>query len=788
MVDFSLSEAQLDLRESVRKFCAARWGTDVVRAVEHGNDGRYDARSFADIAAMGLLGLGIPTAYGGEGASWLDRVIAHEELGRFLFLSPHYVSAVVSAKLLLEWATPDVCERLLPRIGTGEAIVTYAIASGSGSPAGLPATSSSRPAEVRVTGEEMTAQLWAVPYAAIATHYLVVVPGGQGFELLLVERERATVSCDRLITMAGAPLYDVTIAPSPTEKVSARALSAADIDRLLTECRLLLAAEALGAAKAASELAVRYASEREAFGQRIGSFQALQHKLADMTTRIQLADDAIYYAARVADEGQRSIAPTALAILSAAEMYTYVARNAVQIHGASGVMADSDVSLHFRRCRMITADIGDRRWLEKVIADDLLSESAPGIPGELVNAPGEAADRDPAGTDDSDLDALRAEFRAYFRRIVTPEVRAAITASNDDYSDLLYRALADAGYLGLAVPREYGGRALSYAALAVFEEEAALAGIPHGVMSVFSSSAHFAASLLARLGTDDQRSRYLPCLLSGEYRFTQGFTEPEGGSDLAAARTRANFIDGEFQLTGQKVFNTAHLCTHMIAVVRTNPDVPKHQGISLVLVDLSAPGVTILPLYTMRGWRRNLVIFEQARVPARDLVGELDRGWYAVMSVMDVERSSMRVPAERWRVFAELLDELRRRPDGRLRIVQSEGDSAAIARMYRDSLLGWLLSRHVVWLQDQGQDVTGLASFAKLFNGEAVESFVDGAFELLGASAATEGLASSAPAEATLGSVLADLYKDSRNWQIAGGSSEIQRNIIARRVLKLPSP
>jgi alkylation response protein AidB-like acyl-CoA dehydrogenase len=108
MVDFSLSEAQLDLRESVRRFCAARWGTDVVRAVEHGDNGRYDARSFADIAAMGLLGLGVATTYGGEGASWLDRVIAHEELGRFLFLSPHYVSAVVSAGLLQTWGTPAV--------------------------------------------------------------------------------------------------------------------------------------------------------------------------------------------------------------------------------------------------------------------------------------------------------------------------------------------------------------------------------------------------------------------------------------------------------------------------------------------------------------------------------------------------------------------------------------------------------------------------------------------------------------------------------------------------------
>jgi alkylation response protein AidB-like acyl-CoA dehydrogenase len=382
--------------------------------------------------------------------------------------------------------------------------------------------------------------------------------------------------------------------------------------------------------------------------------------------------------------------------------------------------------------------------------------------------------------------AWRDDLRAFFAREFTADMREQIERENSDYSEALYQALARAGYTGLSIPKEFGGLEHGYLDIALFDEEAMLAGVPHGVTSLFSGSVHFAAISLIRIGTADQRRRFLPGILEGRFKFTQGFTEPGCGSDLAAVQTFARDEGDEFVVSGQKIFNTAHLATHMIAVVRSDREAPKHKGISLLIIDLGSDGVTLHPTYTMRGWRRNIVTLDEVRVPRINLLGRLHRGWYDLMSVMDLERSGVRQPAERRAALKEILDYVRSTErDGRPLIAHPEVRSM-IADLYRDLVVGALLSYRVVWMQETGQDATSYASYQKIFNSEAAERMANAAMEVVGPGALVLGRSQADRRWAPLGRLLTKLYQDCRIWQIAGGTSEIQRNIIAQRVLGLP--
>jgi len=814
MTVFSLSDDQLALRDAVRRFCASRWTPQRARQVEHGGGDRWDAATFAELGQMGILGLTIPACYGGEGAAWLDCVVAYEELGRALFLSPHYASSVVSGGLLARFTSDEVRRRLLPQVASGEVIVTSCVLAlpvadrprqGPGDTSEGPITEMPGPraddaAGLWVEDGRVSGRMRAVPYAEVAHYYLVVAPAagagtqaddGRGrSELLLVHHEPGSSRCERVGSIAGPPRHDVELASAPMERLTPDGIVGGEVERELTRAKLLLAAEAVGGAKSALDLAVAYASERQAFGQHIGSFQALQHKMADMATRIEVADTAVHFAARLHDADDPAIAVTALAVLESAQAYSFCARNAVQVYGGAGIMSDSHVSLHFRRSQVLEQAVGSRSQMEHLVAQDLLSDPVRGIPREItLDSPDDKELEETRGGMTFGIEKkLRQEFRQYFQRVITPEARAEIDESNDDYSGELYQELARSGYIGLSLPTEYGGRGLGYTELAIFEEEAHLAGLPHGVMSVLNGSAHFAAQLLVRIGTKEQRQQYLPAIMRGEYRFTQGFTEPECGSDLAAVRCFAEQRGNDFVLTGQKVFNSAHVVTHMLALVRSDRESTRHSGISLLMVDLRSPGVTLLPMYTMRGWRRNLVVFDETPVPGDALIGEKDRGWYALMSVIDLERSGIALPARRWRVLQQILHEIQGRPGEASEILGHESQTAALSEIYRTTLLGWLLSRKVCYLQDRGENVTALASFQKLFNGEAAERFIDAAVHLLGDEALIDRASKEADGTtASLGRTLSALYLDCRIWQIAGGSSEIQRNIIARRILRLPS-
>ena len=384
--------------------------------------------------------------------------------------------------------------------------------------------------------------------------------------------------------------------------------------------------------------------------------------------------------------------------------------------------------------------------------------------------------------------AWQEEVREFFRSTVSEELLDRVEEDGTEWDQELYQALADKKYTAIGIPEAYGGMGMGFTELAIFNEEGARASLPHGVSSIFGTTCQWVAVAVIRLGTEEQKRHYLPRLISGEYRVALGLTEPGCGSDLAAVDLRAVQDGDDFILNGQKIFNSGHLATHLITVSRTDTSAPKHKGISLLLADLRAEGVEIYPVITIRGWKRTTVVFDDVRVPKTALLGQLNRGWYDLMSVMDMERSGMSFVAEREVAFDKILQYVKEaKRDGRP-LVEYPAVRSALADMYREIVVGRLLSQRVIWLQATGQDATSLASFQKLFNSEAAERLTLAAMDIIGPLTLLEwrNAGETNKRWAPLKGLLNTMYKDLRIGQIYGGTSEIQRNIIATRELRLP--
>ncbi|MEE8174376.1 MAG: acyl-CoA dehydrogenase family protein [Dehalococcoidia bacterium] len=384
--------------------------------------------------------------------------------------------------------------------------------------------------------------------------------------------------------------------------------------------------------------------------------------------------------------------------------------------------------------------------------------------------------------------AWQEEVREFFRSTVSEELLDRVEEDGTEWDQELYQALADKKYTAIGIPEAYGGMGMGFTELAIFNEEGARASLPHGVSSIFGTTCQWVAVAVIRLGTEEQKRHYLPRLISGEYRVALGLTEPGCGSDLAAVDLRAVQDGDDFILNGQKIFNSGHLATHLITVSRTDPSAPKHKGISLLLADLRAEGVEIYPVITIRGWKRTTVVFEDVRVPKTALLGQLNRGWYDLMSVMDMERSGMSSVAEREVSFDKILQYVKEAKRDGKPLVEYPAVRSALADMYREIVVGRLLSQRVIWLQATGQDATSLASFQKLFNSEAAERLTLAAMDIIGPLTLLEwrNAGETNKRWAPLKGLLNTMYKDLRIGQIYGGTSEIQRNIIATRELRLP--
>jgi alkylation response protein AidB-like acyl-CoA dehydrogenase len=382
--------------------------------------------------------------------------------------------------------------------------------------------------------------------------------------------------------------------------------------------------------------------------------------------------------------------------------------------------------------------------------------------------------------------AFRAEVREFVRAHLPVGVRQqdetvlGIGLGEDPRDQEWLRALGTKGWVAPAWPKEYGGAGLSVVDQFIFNQELARAGAHR---PNFLATGIVGPTLIVH-GTPEQKAKYLPGILSGEVYWCQGFSEPESGSDLASLRTTAVKDGDEFIINGSKIWTTgAHRAQRMLLLARTDANAPKHRGISCFLLDMKTPGVSVQPLRNLADIPSfNQVFFDNVRVPAEDMLGAENTGWYVATTTLDFERSNIMSTTELLMAVDELAAFAREpRVEGRLIDVRPEAKLELVDRAV-EANVAILLAYRTVSLQARGQVPNYEASMGKLFATELGQRISRTGMRLLG----SFGQLEEGSPWAALKGRWPRMYKMALGSTIAGGTSEVQRQIIATRGVGLP--
>src|SRR3954471_3972894 len=389
---------------------------------------------------------------------------------------------------------------------------------------------------------------------------------------------------------------------------------------------------------------------------------------------------------------------------------------------------------------------------------------------------------------------LRSELRTYFSELVTPEIRAglaAATGANMDerggeygdasvYKDVI-RQVGQDGWLGIGWPEEYGGQNRSMIEQLIFTDEAAIAGVPIPYLTL-----NTVGPTIMRFGTDAQKEEILPKILKGEMHFSIGYSEPSSGTDLASLRTRARLEGDEWVINGQKMWTSLiQYADYIWLACRTDPDLPRHKGLSMILVPTDSPGFSYTPVHTVAGVSTSATYYEDVRVPASNLVGELNGGWPLITNQLNHERVSLTSSAPLTLSLGLVREwaQQTKNPDGS-RVIDAEWVQIALGRAYARiealTLINWKLASDA----DQGVALSPAeASATKIFGSELATEVYRSLMEVIGPNAGLTGASDGA----VLAGRIERFYRSALVMTFGGGTNEIQRDIIGYVGLGLPA-
>ena len=719
-----LTDDQHALADSLRDWARDRGTTDVVKGAEGAGPEAF-ADTWRALAQLGVVAIAVPEALGGAGGTLVDLACALEACATGMVPGP-LLSTAVAATVLAPHATSDS-----PSSGAVAELVT-GIADGSVTVALAPALS---PLVVGAAGQVSgdVPVLWG---AGATSHLLVGAAVGDSEQWFVLDAAAPGVTVD-----VAAPMdLSRSTGTASLDSVPPVAVLSPGAARVRDVAVTLAAAEAAGVARWALTTAVDHAKVREQFGRTIGSFQAVKHLCAEMLERSESATAVAWDAAGAYDESPEQLGfAAAVAGSVALDAAVENAKDCIQVLGGIGFTWEHDAHLYLRRA-LATRQLlgGSDRWRLR-LADAALDGRRRATHVDLEGA-GEQT---------------RVEVRAEVGRIAALSGAARRTA------------LADAGLLAPHYPPPYG-RGAGAVEQIVIDEELRAAGIPMPELAI----AAWALPTILEHGDDAQRERFVGPSLRGEVSWCQLFSEPGAGSDLAALRTRAERTDGGWSLTGQKVWTSlAREADWGICLARTDPDAPQHRGITYFLVDMRSAGIDIRPLREMTGDAVfNEVFLDGVVVPDECVVGEVNGGWKLARTTLANERvamggKSLGVSVER--ALAAAAEDKELGDAVRLRLGQAVAEATTV------KVLGLRSTLRVVTGAGPGPE----SSVSKLVGVRQRQDSAELVLDLLGEAALLGGDAAVAAwHEALL----------TRCLSIAGGTTQVLRNVAAERILGLP--
>jgi alkylation response protein AidB-like acyl-CoA dehydrogenase len=756
------------LRDLVGRFLTN--SADVVRARDE--TGGLSAL-WTELAAIGLLAAPFAEEDGGLGLESEASMVVMEAFGRVLLPAPFVSTSVIGARLFTE-----IGDRAkLQSIASGTMRLALAHEESAFEHGTGPIAVEAAPV---AGGFQLTGRKILVRDAPSATHLIVSArhPDGGETLLFLIPADADGVVLTAYRTIDGGTAADVAFEQAFAGTVTLLAggkHAPALIRRLIDEATVAVCAEAIGVLRAMLDQTVTYARQREQFGRHLSSFQVLQHRLVDMLMEIEAAESLTLRAVL----GRGDSAAVSAAKIRVNEALVTVSHEAVQMHGAIGTTQELPLSRYFRRAMSIQRECGTTAQHQRRVEEALSAELSAGLPdrgqADSGQTPRVCPDREAA---------FRHEVREFLDHALTPELKADADRqvgvfASPELAGKWHQILFRKGWIAPSWPVEYGGTGWDALQRFIFEEECARVNTP----MIPAMGLQMCGPVLIGHGTPAQKNFFLPRILSGEHFWCQGYSEPSAGSDLAQLKTRAVRDGDKYVLNGTKIWTTyAHAANWIFMLVRTALDKKPQAAISFLLVPLDAPGITITPIRSISGEHEvNQIFFDGVRVPIANRVGGENEGWTVAKYLLEFERGGG-IATNRTRRVTGLIRRLATReralePDMLRRLTQLEIEIEATEwtqrRMLRNIEAGDSVGNaNASILKLKASDLYQIASLLFL---DALGSWgladqrdaLDGKGPVHGPEYALTGAAR---------------YMNSRAMSIFGGSSEIQRGIIAKTV------
>ena len=712
-MSIAISEEHRALARSVADFLTDHQSRAAARGLL---TAEVDARPafWTELGGLGLLGLHVPEELGGSGFGLAETLVVAEQMGRYLAPGP-FVPTVITSAVLAAAGPDELRKRLLPGLADGSMIGAAALGG-----------------EVTCAGGSATGKVGVVIGGHLAD--VLLVPAGD--DVLVVEKSAGGVRAEVPANL------DQSRRAARVRLDAAAATVLPGARGLLTDvARAVFAAEAVGVAAETTEQAAEYAKVRQQFGRPIATFQAVKHHCANMLVAAELATAATWDAGRAWIGGGDQFSYTAaIAAVLAVPAAVGNANLNIQVHGGIGFTWEHDAHLYLRRAAAIAA----------VLDTELAAVEVTGL--------------------------VRRGVRRAAAIELPPEaepVRAAIGPDVARLRDLpgeeRKQALIEGGYAMPHWPKPWGRDAAAIEQL-VIEQEFAAAGIKRPSLGITS----WIILTLIQHASPDQVARWVRPALSQDVIWCQLFSEPGAGSDAAGIRTRAVRTETGWRINGQKVWTSgAQLADFGLATVRTNPDAPKHEGITMMVIDMHAPGVTVRPLKMPSGNSDfNEVFFDDVFVPDSDVVGPVDGGWAVARATLGNESVSIG-GGDGGRIMpaAAFIAPLDAHPE------RLSGGAGRVGRHIARTHVMGVLNQRSAYRAVAGARPGPEGNITKLLLSEIGHETAAIMAELAGPDAAfLDGD----------GAMAATLVLMNRAMSIAGGTSEIKRNQIAERILGLP--